>query len=214
MLTWKYERQLYKEGIRAICGIDEAGRGPLAGPVVAAAVILPAGRLSRDCYKLDDSKKLSAEVREELFDFVKSVALAWGVGIVSHEEIDRTNILRATMQAMTVAVYETENMLKPEMLFVDGNYFRTELSYPFRCIVDGDAISPSIAAASILAKVTRDRIMKEFDEVYPEYGFAHHKGYATKWHRKMIEKHGLTPIHRHSFRTTMNQVEMFEKEVM
>jgi len=216
VLSWKNERRLYKEGVRIICGVDEAGRGPLAGPVVAAAVILPVTPpLPRDCYRLNDSKKLQPEIREELFDVIKSTALAYGIGIVSHEEIDRINILQATMRAMTTAVREVEQRLQPEMLFVDGNYFRTELTYPFQCIIDGDAISPSIAAASILAKVTRDRIMREFDGVYPQYGFAQHKGYATKKHRMMITEFGFSPIHRLTFSVDdPNQVELFEEEVL
>jgi ribonuclease HII len=216
VLSWKNERRLYKEGIRIICGVDEAGRGPLAGPVVAAAVVLPVTPpLPRDCYRLNDSKKLQPEIREELFDVIKSTALAYGIGIVSHEEIDRINILQATMRAMTIAVREVAEKLQPEMLFVDGNYFRTELTYPFECIIDGDAISPSIAAASILAKVTRDRIMREFDDVYPQYGFAQHKGYATKKHRMMITELGFSPIHRVSFNVDdPNQVELFEEEAL
>ena len=216
MLSWKNERRLYKDGITCICGVDEAGRGPLAGPVVAAAVILPtAPPLPRDCYNLNDSKKLQPEVREELFDTIKSIAIAYGIGIVSHEEIDKINILKATMRAMTIAVREVEQKLTPQMLVIDGNYFRTELTYPFECIVDGDAISPSIAAASILAKVTRDRIMREFDEVYPQYGFARHKGYATKEHRKMIIEHGFSPIHRLTFGVDdPNQFEMFVEEAL
>lgn len=216
MLSWKNERRLYKEGVRLICGVDEAGRGPLAGPVVAAAVVLPIGPpLPRDCYQLNDSKKLQPEVREELFDTVKSVALAYGIGIVTHEEIDKINILQATMRAMTAAIREVEQKLQPEMLVIDGNYFRTELQYRYECIVDGDAISPSIAAASILAKVTRDRIMREFDSVYPQYGFARHKGYATREHRKMIDTFGFSPIHRLTFGVDdPNQGELFEEEAV
>jgi ribonuclease HII len=216
VLSWKNERRLYKEGVRIICGVDEAGRGPLAGPVVAAAVVLPVTPpLPRDCYNLNDSKKLLPDVREELFDVIQSVALAYGIGIVSHEEIDRINILQATMRAMTIAVREVEKKLAPEMLFVDGNYSRTELPYRYECIIDGDAISPSIAAASILAKVTRDRIMREFDTVYPHYGFARHKGYATREHRKMIDEFGFSPIHRITFGVDdPNQLDIFEEEVL
>src|SRR5262249_2482037 len=157
-ISWRIEREYLDQGQKYIVGVDEAGRGPLAGPVVAGAVLLALDRkLPINCFRFNDSKKLSADEREELYAVVCEHAIARGVGIVPAEEIDRINILQATMKAMTIAVRELEQTLterKPEILLIDGNYFRTELSYPFRTIIDGDALSPSIAAASILAKVT------------------------------------------------------------
>jgi len=187
-----------------IVGIDEAGRGPLAGPVVAAAVLLSLDRkLPRNCFKLNDSKKLTAEEREELYHVVCDNSIARGIGIVSAQEIDELNILQATMKAMTLAMRQLEQSFtgkKAEVLLIDGNYFRTELSYPFRTIIDGDAISPSIAAASILAKVTRDEIMRNMHESYPQYNFKQNKGYATLEHRDAIHAHGLCFEHRKSFK--------------
>ena len=203
-ISWKFEREYLERGEKNIIGIDEAGRGPLAGPVVAAAVLLSLDRkLPRNCFKFNDSKKLTAEDREELYDVVNANALASGIGIVSAQEIDEINILRATMKAMTIAVRRLEEsyeMLKPEILLIDGNYFQTTLSYPFRTIIDGDALSPSIAAASILAKVTRDNIMREMDGLYPEYNFKQNKGYATQEHRDAIGKYGPCFEHRRSFK--------------
>ncbi len=187
-----------------IIGIDEAGRGPLAGPVVAAAVLLSLDRkLPRNCFRFNDSKKLTATEREELYEVVNENALAKGIGIVSAQEIDEINILRATMKAMTMAVMQLEesyDTLKPEMLLIDGNYFKTTLSYPFRTIIDGDALSPSIAAASIIAKVTRDKIMQEMHEIYPHYNFRQNKGYGTREHRDAIALYGQCSEHRKSFK--------------
>lgn len=187
-----------------IIGIDEAGRGPLAGPVVAAAVLLSLDRkLPRDCFKFNDSKKLTGAEREELYSVVNENALAKGIGIVSAKEIDEMNILRATMKAMTISVRELENSyqaLKPEILLIDGNYFQTTLSYPFRTIVDGDALSPSIAAASIIAKCTRDKIMREMHETYPQYNFKQNKGYGTREHREAMQLYGQCDEHRKSFK--------------
>jgi ribonuclease HII len=203
-ISWKFEREYLDRGQMNIIGIDEAGRGPLAGPVVAAAVLLSLDRkLPRNCFKFNDSKKLSAVEREELYEVVSENALAKGIGIVSAQEIDEINILRATMKAMTIAVMQLEESfeaLKPEILLIDGNYFKTTLSYPFRTIIDGDALSPSIAAASILAKVTRDKIMREMHEMYPEYNFKQNKGYATLEHREAIGKYGQCFEHRKSFK--------------
>ena len=163
-----------------ICGIDEAGRGPLAGPVVAGAVILPKGK--RILY-VNDSKKLSEKKRDELFDVIKEEALSYGIGIVSPERIDEINILQATYEAMHEAVNKLS--VKPDILLIP--------------IIKGDAKSLSIASASILAKVTRDRLMTEYDSLYPEYGFARHKGYGTKVHIEAIKEYGPCPIHRRTF---------------
>lgn len=203
-ISWKIEREYLDRGEKNIIGIDEAGRGPLAGPVVAAAVLLSLDRkLPRDCFKFNDSKKLTVAEREELYEVVNENALAMGIGIVSAGEIDEINILRATMKAMTIAVRQLEESyqsLKPEILLIDGNYFKTTLSYPFRTIVDGDALSPSIAAASIIAKVTRDKIMREMHETYPQYNFKQNKGYGTREHRIAIAAHGQCAEHRKSFK--------------
>ena len=166
----------------------------------------------RKIFNFNDSKKLSATNREELYDTICDIAIAYGIGIVSAQEIDEINILRATMKAMTLAVIKLEesfNEIKPEILLIDGNYFKTTLSYPFRTIINGDALSPSIAAASIIAKVTRDRIMKEMHEVYPLYNFQKNKGYATQEHRNAIKEHGQCFEHRRSFKLKENlQVEL------
>jgi ribonuclease HII len=209
-ISWKYEKLFLAEGKRLVAGIDEAGRGPLAGPVVAAAVLLPLeNTLPKNCFGLNDSKQLQESEREELFKLIHKQALAIGVGIRSPKEIDTVNILRATMQAMTDAVIELESAIRPEILLVDGNYFRTTLKYPFKTIIDGDALCPSIAAASIIAKVTRDRIMKAYHTAYPEYNFSRNKGYATKEHRDAIVKFGYCDIHRRSFKLKSLQEEMF-----
>ncbi len=203
-ISWKIEREYLSRGKKNIIGIDEAGRGPLAGPVVAAAVLLSLDRkLPRNCFKFNDSKKLTATEREELYGVVNENALAKGIGIVSAQEIDEINILRATMKAMTIAVRQLEESyqkLKPEILLIDGNYFKTTLSYPFRTIVDGDTLSPSIAAASIIAKCTRDKIMYEMHEMYPQYNFKQNKGYGTREHRIAIAAHGQCAEHRKSFK--------------
>ncbi|MBS1902598.1 MAG: ribonuclease HII [Bacteroidetes bacterium] len=199
-ITWRHERALRTEGKRVIVGIDEAGRGPLAGPVVAAAVALRLdGPLPRSAFGLDDSKQLSEDAREALFDVLPSICLGIGVGIRSPQEIDHHNILRGTMLAMTDAVQELRRTVEPDILLVDGNYFRTSLDLPFRTIVGGDAESPSIAAASIVAKVTRDRIMRELHLRYPAYRFDKNKGYGTHEHRLAIAEHGYCDVHRRSF---------------
>lgn len=187
----KYEGQ-YKE-CRFICGIDEAGRGPLAGPVVAGAVILPA-----DCeiLYLNDSKKLSAAKREQLYDEIMEKAIAVGVGMASPARIDEINILQATYEAMRTAVFELG--VKPDVLLNDAVTI-PEITIPQVPIIKGDAKSVSIAAASIIAKVTRDRLMMQYEEVLPGYGFAKHKGYGSKEHIEAIRKLGPTPIHRRTF---------------
>ncbi|MDP4200796.1 MAG: ribonuclease HII [Bacteroidota bacterium] len=206
-LSWKTERAHWKRGVRTILGIDEAGRGPLAGPVVAAAVFFDydkCQKFPKTLRDLNDSKQLIEEERERFFTLIQKHARAWGIGIVSREDIDRHNILQATMMAMTLAVDEAARKLAtedtvPEMLLVDGNYFRTTLPYEYQTVVDGDAKSPLIAAASILAKVTRDRIMVELDRVYPQYNFKSHKGYSTPEHIRAIKEYGPCPEHRMTF---------------
>jgi ribonuclease HII len=188
-----FEQALWQKGIGAVAGIDEAGRGPLAGPVVAAAVIVRPGFFLRE---VNDSKKLTAESRARLHDLIRAGAASVGVGIADHEEIDRVNILNATYEAMHRAVNSLP--LTPEYLLIDGNRFRGG-EIPFSVIVDGDEHCFSIAAASIIAKVTRDRIMEEYDTHFPGYGFSRHKGYGTIQHRQAIARLGLCPIHRRSF---------------
>jgi ribonuclease HII len=189
----EYEQKYWNKGIVHIAGVDEAGRGPLAGPVVASAVIFKAGVLIEG---VNDSKKLSEKKREALFHLIHEQALAVGIGIVSHEVIDRINILQASFLAMNKALELLK--IRPQQLLVDGNFFRHE-QFPVENIIKGDALSHSIAAASIIAKVTRDSLMKELHEQYPDYGFAKHKGYGTKEHIAAIRKHGYSPIHRRSF---------------
>ncbi len=194
MLTYELEESYAAEGFELICGVDEAGRGPLAGPVVAAAVILPRGLVIDG---LNDSKKLTEKQREALYDVIVRDAVAYAIASASHEEIDRINILEATMLAMRRAIEGLPTL--PDLALVDGNAAR---DFPCRAVtvVKGDAKSPSIAAASILAKVTRDRLcLSELDRLYPEYGFAKHKGYGTAAHYKAIEQFGPTPAHRMTF---------------
>lgn len=178
-----------------IAGIDEAGRGPLAGPVVAASVILP-----KDCeiLYLNDSKQVSAKRREELFDEIKQKAVAYGIGIVSPGRIDEINILQATYEAMRAAINEMSESQKPDLLLVDAVHI-PDVDTKQVGIIKGDAKSVSIAAASILAKVTRDRFMEKMDQMYPVYGFASHKGYGSKMHIEAIKKYGPSPIHRETF---------------
>ena len=185
----------YYANCEYICGIDEAGRGPLAGPVVAAAVILPKGL---KIPYLNDSKQLSAKRREELFDIIMEKALAVGVGVASPERIDEINILQATYEAMRQAVAELK--VKPQILLNDAVYI-PGLDLPQEKIIKGEAKSLSIAAASVIAKVTRDRMMKAYHEIFPEYGFDKHKGYGSKEHIAMIQTLGPCPIHRRSFIT-------------
>lgn len=192
MLT--HERRLWDSGRSYIAGVDEVGRGPLAGPVVAAAVILPR---DFDVLGIDDSKKLSPKKREELFEVIKAKALAWAVGWVGPERIDEINILETTKEAMKQAVQGLS--LQPDHVLIDGNFTVRALALPQTAIVKGDANSTSIAAASILAKVTRDRYMEEMDAVYPGYAFASNKGYGTKAHYDGLKAQGPTPIHRKTF---------------
>jgi ribonuclease HII len=197
-------------------GVDEAGRGPLAGPVVAAAVYFDhdtCKNFPKSLRDLNDSKQLIEEDRERFYTLILKHARSWGVGIVSHEEIDRINILQATMKAMTMAVEQAAEKLAadeiaPELLLVDGNYFRTKLPYEFQTVIDGDAKSPLIAAASVIAKVTRDRIMCELHEQYPQYNFRSNKGYSVPEHLRALKEHGPCPEHRRSFRPERFQEEL------
>jgi ribonuclease HII len=189
-----YEQQLWNNGRKYIGGIDEAGRGPLAGPVVAAAVVFPQHTFIPD---VDDSKKLSPSKRETLFDLIHEKALTIGVGICDEKVIDDINILQATYRAMKQAVASLS--MQPEHVLVDGRLI-SDFDLPQTAIAGGDGKCFSIAAASIIAKVTRDRMMVTFDCLYPEYGFARHKGYPTKRHIQAIIKHGFCPIHRTSFK--------------
>lgn len=192
-MNWDIENQVKNEGYSIICGCDEAGRGPLAGPVFAAAVILPHGI---EISGLNDSKKLTEKQRDKLFDEIISLAVDYAIASASVEEIEEINILNASMLAMKRAIESLKT--KPEYALIDGNIARG-FEIDARPVIKGDALSPSIAAASILAKVSRDRHCMEMDKEYPEYGFAKHKGYATKDHREAILTHGASPVHRKSF---------------
>ena len=197
MDLWHYEREALEQGHALVCGCDEAGAGPLAGPVYAAAVILPLGV---EIEGLDDSKKLTEKKREALFPVIQEKALAWAVARVEAAEIDETDILSARMKAMQLAMDQLA--LRPDFALIDGNRDHGRsfaLTTPHCCIVKGDSLSASIAAASILAKVSRDRFMVEQDRLYPAYGFARHKGYGTAQHRAAIARLGPCPIHRRTF---------------
>ena len=193
MLEYTIEQELWNEGYELVCGVDEAGRGPLCGPVVAAAVILPRGLYLEG---LNDSKKISPKKRDKLFDLICESAIAYSIQQGSVEEINSTNILEATMNAMRRAIVALEP--KADFALIDGNCTRG-FKIPAEAIVKGDSKSMSIAAASVLAKVTRDRFMLEMDEKYPEYQFAKHKGYGTKLHTDLIKEYGPSEIHRLSF---------------
>lgn len=197
---WHYERAAIARGHRVIAGVDEAGRGPLAGPVVAAAVILP---LHCDTAGIYDSKQLSPKKREAAFGRIQDIALAIGIGSVDSQEIDRINILQATYRAMRAAINELT--VKPDIFLVDGRPIR-DFDRPQMGISAGDSKSASIAAASIVAKVTRDRIMCDYDAVFPQYGFAKHKGYPTEQHVEKLLVHGVCRIHRRSFRPVAKEL--------
>ena len=192
-LEYSLEMQAAQEGYPVVCGVDEAGRGPLCGPVVAAAVILPAGLWIDG---LNDSKKLTEKKREALFDVICSSAVAYSVAQSTVEEINGSNILEATLLAMRRAIAGLS--VPPDMALIDGNISR-DFPLPVRAVIHGDAISPSIAAASILAKVTRDRMCLELDREYPMYGIAKHKGYGTRKHMDALRKYGPAPIYRTKF---------------
>lgn len=195
---WELENEIYSGGAEHICGVDEAGRGPLAGPVCAAAVILPRGIIIDG---LNDSKKLSEKRRAVLFDEICEKALAYSIAFASVEEIEALNILNATFLAMNRAISGLS--LRPELALIDGNQTRG-IDFPCRSVVGGDGKCADIAAASILAKVSRDRVMLEMDRLYPGYGFAKHKGYGTKQHYAAIRELGASPIHRMSFLRKMH----------
>lgn len=199
MLDDALEKALGAQGYTAVCGVDEAGRGPLCGPVCAAAVILPPG-LSID--GLDDSKKLTEKRREAVFEIIVSSAVAFGIAYASPQEIDELNILNATFLAMRRAV---ESLSPPaDFALVDGNRV-SGLALPCRCVVGGDGISPSIAAASVLAKVSRDRLMAKLHAEYPQYNLKKHKGYGTAEHYALIAEHGVADIYRKSFLKTLHK---------
>lgn len=193
MNLWEIEREYAEKGYKLICGADEAGAGPLAGAVYAAAVILPLGL---EIAGLNDSKKLTEKKRETLFDIIQEKATAWAINGIDVDEIDATNILAARLKAMDMCIDMLEP--KPDFALIDGNRDKG-IRCPHIAVVKGDSRSANIAAASILAKVTRDRYMIALDEVYPEYGFAKHKGYPTKAHYEALRKYGPCPIHRKTF---------------
>lgn len=194
MPDYEFEKAAVNSGFSCICGVDEAGRGPLAGPVCAAAVILPEGAVIEG---LDDSKKLTEKKREKLYDVIKKTAVAYSVAYGTLEEIETVNILEATYLAMNRAI-EGLNV-KPDFALIDGNRVPRGIKIPCETIVKGDSKSMSVAAASVLAKVTRDRLMLEYDKKYPEYNFKKHKGYGTKEHTELIKQYGPCEIHRLSF---------------
>lgn len=195
---WELENEIYAEGFELICGVDEAGRGPLAGPVCAAAVILP-----RDIEipGLNDSKKLADKKREALFDVITENALTYGIAFATVEEIESVNILNAAMLAMNRAIAKLEP--QPQLALIDGNR-NSAIAVPSRCVIKGDSKCADIAAASILAKVTRDRYMLEMAQKYPEYHFERHKGYGTKLHYEALREYGPSEIHRPSFLRKMH----------
>ena len=194
MPDYEFEKAAVNSGFSCICGVDEAGRGPLAGPVCAAAVILPEGAVIEG---LDDSKKLTEKKREKLYDIIKTTAVAYSVAYGTLEEIETVNILEATYLAMNRAIEGLS--VKPDFALIDGNRVPRGIKIPCETIVKGDSKSMSVAAASVLAKVTRDRLMLEYDKKYPEYNFKKHKGYGTKEHTELIKQYGPCEIHRLSF---------------
>ncbi len=190
---WEIENSFYSDGVQMICGVDEAGRGPLAGPVCAAAVILPKGL---ELPGLTDSKKLTDKKRRELFPLIQEQAIAYGIGFATEQEIDEINILQATFLAMQRALDQLT--VKPDLALIDGNR-QKDFGLPVKTVVKGDSLSANIAAASVLAKVTRDDLMMDMAEKYPQYGFEIHKGYGTKAHYAALRAFGACPIHRMSF---------------
>ena len=190
----KIDKEFFDKGVKYIAGIDEAGRGPLAGPVVVASVILPQDSMIEG---INDSKKVSEAKREKLYDLIINEAISYGIGIIYQDEIDEINILQATKKGLTEAIKQME--VKPNIIMVDALSGIDTLGIPYKSIIKGDAKCYSIAAASILAKVTRDRIMREWDKIYPEYGFGSHKGYGTAKHIAAIREFGPCSIHRRTF---------------
>lgn len=199
MPTLDFDKQFKTGSVRVLCGTDEAGRGPLAGPVVAAACILPDGFLPEG---LDDSKKLTEKRRDALYHIITENAIAWCAASASPEEIDEINILEASLLAMRRAIDGLG--IRPDLVLVDGNIDRG-FPIPAKAIIGGDALSPSIAAASIIAKVTRDRLCADYESLYPQYGFAKHKGYPTPAHKLAVYEYGPCPIHRRSFLTFLTR---------
>lgn len=188
------EKDLYSKGFKKICGIDEAGRGPLAGPVVVAGVIMPEDSMIEG---INDSKKVTEKRREKLYDIIKEEAISYSIAVIDHNVIDEINILNATKQGVTDVVDGLD--VNPDLIIVDALTHINTRGIPYEPIVKGDAKCYNIAAASILAKVTRDRIMRQWDEIYPQYGFSSHKGYGTAKHISAIKEYGLCPIHRRTF---------------
>ncbi len=199
MTNCEFDTALREEGFSLLCGVDEAGRGPLAGPVFAAAVIFRDGQEPEG---LNDSKKLTERKREQLFDTICETALAYCIASASVEEIEECNILQATFLAMRRAVNGLS--VRPDLALIDGNHVPPQLSVPARFLIKGDSLSASIGAASILAKVSRDRYMLEMDKQYPQYAFAKHKGYGTALHYERLREHGMSPVHRPSFLKKMH----------
>lgn len=198
MMDLVEEKKIFDQGYEIIGALDEAGRGPLAGPVVAACVVFKANfSINNELEAVNDSKKLTAKKRELLFEFIKKNFIEVGVGISDHKTIDKINILQATFLAMKKAISSIKN--KPQFLMIDGSIKIPNCSTPQQIFIKGDERVFAIAAASIIAKVTRDRIMQELDKVYPNYGFIRHKGYGTKYHLEKLKQHGPCPIHRLSF---------------
>ena len=197
MELWQYEQEAMDAGHKLVCGCDEAGAGPLAGPVYAAAVILPFGL---EILGLNDSKKLTEKKREQLFPVIREKALAWSIACVDAAEIDATDILSARMKAMQSAIDGLPQ--RPDFALIDGNRDKGKsfsITTPHRCLIKGDSLSPSISAASVLAKVSRDHMMLEMAKEYPQYAFEKHKGYGTKLHYEMLKMYGPSPIHRLTF---------------
>lgn len=194
MTIWEYDRAICEEGYPVIAGVDEAGRGPLCGPVCAAAVVLPPDVCIDG---INDSKKLTEKKREALFDVITETAVSYGIAFATVEEIEEMNILNATFLAMNRAIAQLTVM--PDMVLVDGNRTPNGLLLPSRTVIKGDSLSASIGAASILAKVSRDRLLMEMDAQYPQYGFAKHKGYGTAAHYEALRQYGPSPVHRMSF---------------
>ena len=198
MLDLAEEKKIFGQGYEIIGAIDEAGRGPLAGPVVAACVIIKANfSINNDIKTINDSKKITAKKRELLFDLIKKHFIEVGIGICDHLTIDRINILQATFLAMKKAISSIKN--RPQFFLIDGSFIIPNCSTPQQAVIKGDEKIFTIAAASIIAKVTRDRIMQEMDKLYPNYGFLKHKGYGTKDHLEKLKQYGPCPIHRLSF---------------
>ena len=194
LLLKEKENDLRKKGFQYICGIDEAGRGPLAGPVVVASVIMPADSMIEG---VNDSKKVSEKKREKIYEQILEEAISYGVAIIGQDEIDEINILNATKKGLTISLQELTQ--KPDLILVDALNGIDTMGIPYDSVIKGDAKCYSIAAASIIAKVTRDRIMREWDKIYPEYGFEKHKGYGTAAHIAVIKENGLCPIKKKSF---------------